>query len=197
MHLRCCDHCYLVVRAASRGRGCAARPPPQDRRRRAKCSWTPTPVYAIWNNVRRAVDDRPGLGHFILTGSAVPADDVTRHTGAGRMSRLRLRPMSLFELGHSTGHVSLKQLMAGRRMRGTSSELSLEALAELLCVGGWPGHLRRRSSNEAMLANEDYLGEICRFDISRAEESIGTRRKSRASCNHSRATRQPRQRRQP
>ena len=45
----------------------------------------------IWNYVRRAVDDRPGLGHFILTGSAVPPDDITRHTGAGRMSRLRLR----------------------------------------------------------------------------------------------------------
>ncbi len=68
---------------------------------------------AIWNHVRRAVDDRPGLGHFILTGSAVPADDVARHTGAGRMSRLRLRPMSLRELGHSTGHVSLKRLMDG------------------------------------------------------------------------------------
>ncbi|WP_420442320.1 AAA family ATPase [Candidatus Palauibacter sp.] len=52
----------------------------------------------IWNYIRRAVDDRPGKGHFILTGSAVPPDDITRHTGAGRMSRLRLRPMSLFEL---------------------------------------------------------------------------------------------------
>ena len=123
---------------------------------------------AIWNHVRRAVDDRPGLGHFILTGSAVPADDVTRHTGAGRMSRLRLRPMSLFELGHSTGHVSLKQLMAGSPPHGTSSDLPLETLAELLCVGGWPGHLRRSSSDAAMLANEDYLAEICRVDISRA-----------------------------
>ena len=123
---------------------------------------------AIWNHVRRAVDDRPGLGHFILTGSAVPADNVTRHTGAGRMSRLRLRPMSLFELGHSTGHLSLKRLMAGGRARSSSSELSLEALAELLCVGGWPGHLRRHSSEAAMLANEDYLAEICQVDIGRA-----------------------------
>lgn len=123
---------------------------------------------AIWNHVRRAVDDRPGLGHFILTGSAVPADDVTRHTGAGRMSRLRLRPMSLVELGHSAGHVSLKRLMAGDPLRSTSSELPLEALAQLLCVGGWPGHLRRGSIDAAMVANEDYLAEICRVDISRA-----------------------------
>lgn len=123
---------------------------------------------AIWNYVRRAVDDRPGLGHFILTGSAVPADEVTRHTGAGRMSRLRLRPMSLLELGSSNGGVSLRRLMAGRSLPGASSELSLEALAEVLCVGGWPGHLRRSSSDAAMLANEDYLAEVCRVDISRA-----------------------------
>ncbi|MCY3943842.1 MAG: DUF4143 domain-containing protein [Gemmatimonadetes bacterium] len=76
--------------------------------------------------------------------------------------------MSLRELGHSTGHVSLRRLMDGSPPRSTSSEVSLEALAELLCVGGWPGHLRRISSDAAMLANEDYLAEICRVDISRA-----------------------------
>ncbi len=122
---------------------------------------------AIWNYVRRAVDDRPGLGHFILTGSALPADDVTRHTGAGRMSRLRLRPMSLFELGHSSGGVSLKRLMNGRPVPGIASELSLAEVAELVCVGGWPGHLRRRSMEAAVLANEDYLAEICRIDMTR------------------------------
>ena len=67
----------------------------------------------IWNYVRRAVDDRPGLGHFILTGSAVPPDDLTRHTGAGRMGRLRLRTMSLFELRHATGRVFLNRILGG------------------------------------------------------------------------------------
>ena len=90
---------------------------------------------AIWNHVRRAVDERPGLGHFILTGSAVPADDATRHTGAGRMSRLRLRPMSLFELGRSTGEVSLKRLLTGDPAAGVASELPLADLAKLVCVG--------------------------------------------------------------
>ena len=60
---------------------------------------------SIWNHIRRAVDDRGKPGQFILTGSAVPADDVTRHTGAARLTRLRMRPMSLFETGHSTGSV--------------------------------------------------------------------------------------------
>ena len=123
---------------------------------------------AIWNHVRRAVDDRPGLGHFILTGSAIPADDTTRHTGAGRISRLRLRPMSLFELRRSTGRVSLKRLMNGEPVASGTSEQHLADVAELICVGGWPGHLRRNSIEAAMIANEDYLGEICRVDIARA-----------------------------
>ena len=65
---------------------------------------------AIWNHVRRAIDDRVAPGQFILTGSSVPADDVVRHTGAGRISRLRMRPMSLFETGHSSGAISLAAL---------------------------------------------------------------------------------------
>ena len=68
---------------------------------------------AIWNHIRRTVDERARTGQFILTGSAVPADDVTRHTGAGRLTRLRMRPMSSFETGHSTGAVSVAALLDG------------------------------------------------------------------------------------
>lgn len=133
---------------------------------------------AIWNYIRRAVDDRPGRGHFILTGSAVPPDDITRHTGAGRMSRLRLRPMSLFELAGTKDHlprkpadgcVSLKRLLRGEAAPSLKHELSLDEIAELLCVGGWPGHLRARSVEDAMVANRDYLDEICRTDVRRVD----------------------------
>ena len=133
---------------------------------------------AIWNYIRRAVDDRPGRGHFILTGSAVPPDDITRHTGAGRMSRLRLRPMSLFELGGTKDHlprkpagggVSLKRLLRGEAAPSLKHELSLDEIAERLCVGGWPGHLRARSVEDAMVANRDYLDEICRTDVRRVD----------------------------
>ena len=70
-------------------------------------------VPAIWNHVRRAIDARRKPGQFILTGSAVPADDVTRHTGAGRLARVRMRPMTLFESGVANGSVSLKTRVFG------------------------------------------------------------------------------------
>lgn len=123
----------------------------------------------IWNYVRRAVDDRPGLGHFILTGSAVPPDDIARHTGAGRMSRLRLRPMSLVELGRATGQVSLGRILEGEPVPSLVHDLPLPDLATLVCVGGWPGHFRRKSDEAALLANRDYLDEVRRVDIRRVD----------------------------
>ena len=128
--------------------------------------WQTAPV--IWNHVRRAVDARPGKGHFILTGSAVPPDDITRHTGAGRIVRLRLRPMSLFELGYSTGKVSLKSVLEGAPVYNPSTDLSVHELAELICVGGWPGHLGS-SAEEAMRVNRSYVDDICRADLQRVD----------------------------
>lgn len=125
---------------------------------------------AIWNQVRRAVDDRAAPGQFLLTGSAVPADDLTRHTGAGRFSRLRMRPLSLFEAGHSTGEVSLARLLDGEPARAAGSELTVSGLADILCAGGWPGQLELPADG-ALRANRDYLGEIARADLSRVSET--------------------------
>ncbi len=94
---------------------------------------------AIWNHIRKA-GDRPGIpGQFVLTGSAVAADDVVRHTGAGRLTRLRMRPMSLFKTGESTVAMSLAGLLAGEPQRSAQSNLALRPLAELACAGGGPG----------------------------------------------------------
>ncbi len=128
--------------------------------------WQTAPV--IWNHVRRAVDARPGKGHFILTGSAVPPDDITRHTGAGRIVRVRLRPMSLFEQGYSTGQVSLRKVLERGPVQSPSTDLSVHDLAERICVGGWPGHLQS-SADEAMLVNRNYVDEICRADLQRVD----------------------------
>jgi len=119
---------------------------------------------AIWNHVRRAIDDRGAAGQFILTGSAVPADDITRHTGAGRITRLRMRPMSLFETGHSNGTISLAGLLAGEPARSASTGLSVTDLAERIAVGGWPAGLGR-SVPSRVRAVRDYLDEIRRIDV--------------------------------
>lgn len=119
---------------------------------------------AIWNHVRRAVDDRREPGQFILTGSAVPADDITRHTGAGRITRLRMRPMTLFESGHTNGAVSLAAVLDGGPVRAADPGLTLPDLAERVAVGGWPG-LIGRPVRQAQLAVRDYLEEIRRVDI--------------------------------
>ena len=121
---------------------------------------------SIWNHIRRAVDNRARSGQFILTGSAIPADDITRHTGAGRLTRLRMRPMSLFETGHASGMISVAGLLDGVPPRSPGTELSVRSVAELVSVGGWPGHLGR-SPEYAQRANRDYLAEICRGDIER------------------------------
>ena len=123
---------------------------------------------AIWNHVCRAVDDRCQPGQFILTGSAVPADDATRHTGAGRLTRLRMRPLSLFELGHSSGEISLAGLLEGTPAGAGRSVIPLDDLAELICVGGWPVNLGR-STPLALRANRDHLDEIRRLDIANGD----------------------------
>jgi predicted AAA+ superfamily ATPase len=123
---------------------------------------------AIWNHVRRAVDDRRAPGQFILAGSAVPPDDITRHTGAGRITRLRMRPMSLLEAGVSSGTISLAGLLAGEPAHSTDPGLRVADLAREIAVGGWPG-FRGLGVEQALRAVRDYLEEIRRVDIGRVE----------------------------
>lgn len=115
----------------------------------------------IWNHVRRVVDERVDPGQFILAGSAQPTDEYTRHTGAGRISRLRMRPMSLFELGASSGDISISALLAGETASASDPELDLQDLAGLICRGGWPA-FRRLEIPQALRRVRDYLGEVPR-----------------------------------
>ena len=120
----------------------------------------------VWNHVRRAVDQRGDPGQFILAGSAAPADDVTRHTGAGRFTRLRMRPLSLYESGRASGEISLRRLLAGAPQRAARSELSIPAVADLVCAGGWPGHVGRPLPG-ILRAVRGYLDDVRRTDVSR------------------------------
>ena len=120
----------------------------------------------LWNHVRRAVDAADQPGQFLLTGSAVPADDASRHTGAGRFSFLRMRPMSLFETRASSGAVSLHQLFAGHGQAVADPGLSVRDLGALIARGGWPAQ-QDRSLKAASRAARDYLEQVRQVDISR------------------------------
>lgn len=121
----------------------------------------------LWNHVRAAVD-REGAS-FVLAGSAVPADDHTRHSGAGRVLRLPMRPMSLVESGHSSGAVSLGGLFQHpeARVSGTS-ELTVPDYAELVVRGGWPG-LLALPLQQALARTRSYLDDTARVDLPRLE----------------------------
>ena len=120
----------------------------------------------LWNHVRREVDARRDPGQFILTCSAVPNDDVRRHTGAGRFSFLRMRPMSLFESGHSSGVISLAALLRGEPARSPDPGLRVADLADCVTVGGWPAQ-HGRPVPAAARAARDYLEQVRSVDIGR------------------------------
>jgi predicted AAA+ superfamily ATPase len=118
----------------------------------------------LWNHVRREVDDRQLPGQFILTGSSTPADDISRHSGAGRFSRITMRPMSLYELGRSSADISLAALLAGERPACPDPGLGVIELLEQIAIGGWPA-LVTRDLDAALQHNRDYLAHAREVDI--------------------------------
>lgn len=129
--------------------------------------WQMAPV--LWDAVRFEVDRRGDAGQFILTGSAVPADNVTAHTGTGRFSRMLMRPMSLFESNESNGSVSLGEMFAGNMDIDSMSELSLEKIAFALCRGGWPASVLKNEVS-ALRMSRDYVEAIINHDVSRVDD---------------------------
>ena len=123
-------------------------------------------VPGLWANVKVEVDIRNLKGQFILTGSSIPQDDVTLDTGAGRVSRLKMRPMTLIETGKSTGTVSISALLAGERPSARDPGLTLGSIVELVCVGGWPT-AQGLSSAQAQRAMKSYITEIAGKDVQR------------------------------
>lgn len=118
---------------------------------------------SIWNAVRRAVDDRQAKGQFLLTGSAAPPPDARRHSGAGRMARVRMRPMSLWESGDSSGSVSFAALLAGEPARG-HAEKTIAEYAALTCRGGWP-EIIDSSESDAQRYVKNYLDYVYEYGI--------------------------------
>ena len=114
------------------------------------------------------MDQRDEFGQFILTGSAVPAEiDKSMHTGTGRISRLYMRPMSLYESLDSSGKVSISDLFASREI-SAKSDTDLEEIAFLICRGGWPKSVGL-PENPALYQARDYFEAVVSTDISRVD----------------------------
>jgi len=129
--------------------------------------WQMAPV--LWDAVRFEIDKRGDAGQFILTGSAVPADNVIAHTGTGRFSRILMRPMSLFESNESNGSVSLGGLFAKNQDIESMSELSIEKIAFALCRGGWPSSVLKNEAS-ALRMSRDYVEAVINHDVSRVDD---------------------------
>ncbi|WP_419947314.1 ATP-binding protein [Candidatus Poriferisodalis sp.] len=132
-------------------------------------------VPGLWDRVRRAGDRLGQPGRFILSASAQPTDYVVRHSGAGRMGRVKMRPMSLWESGVSAGSVSLRGLFdSGSEAEyrpapvgGVSGADELRSVIDWLLRGGWP-LTQAMAPRDAQEFARDYLDEVCRVDVPKA-----------------------------
>lgn len=124
----------------------------------------------LWDAIRYRVDHAEKRGLFLLTGSAVPPDDSEiRHSGTGRYSWLKMRTMTLFESGESSGEVSLTDLFAGKDPTGAHPALlELPDIAQVICRGGWPVVCGLKGE-VALDASFDYLDAVVKRDISRVD----------------------------
>lgn len=125
-------------------------------------------VPPLWDAVRCRVDQTAQKGQFILTGSATPNHKGILHSGAGRIARLRMRPMSLYESGDSSGKVSLEQLCRGNLIPAMTGEVDLRHLIALIVRGGWPGSLGL-PLEKAMLLPAEYLTAVIDDDVYRMD----------------------------
>ena len=131
--------------------------------------WQDAPV--LWDAVRTMVDKRNEPGQFILTGSNSVDKNKILHSGTGRISRMKMLPMSLWESGESNGKISLQQLFDDPSLDidGITSDMEIEDLIFAACRGGWPATVNIKSQKAKLLVARDYVNSVCREDISRVD----------------------------
>lgn len=125
-------------------------------------------VPPIWDAVRYKVDESTRKGRYILTGSATPNHKGIMHSGAGRIARIRMRPMSLFESGNSSGKVSLEAICNGILPAVMTGNVQLSKLVDLIVRGGWPASLNL-SIERAMQLPRQYLKAVIEDDVYRID----------------------------
>lgn len=125
-------------------------------------------VPQLWDAVRYKVDQSGNKGQFILTGSATPNHKGILHSGAGRIAKLRMRPMSLFESGNSSGDISLKDICEGRIEPKISGEVDLRKLIDFIIRGGWPANQETTLKQAAYLPIQ-YIQAVLDDDVYRID----------------------------
>jgi len=136
-------------------------------------------VPELWDSIRYEVDMRRSKAQFILTGSATPIDtDKIMHTGTGRYAWVRMRPMSLWESGESTGEVSLQSLFVGQTNIVGQCKWGLQDIAFMLCRGGWPAALDE-PGKVALQTSYNYVDALAESDLSRADNTLRNPRRIR------------------
>ena len=138
--------------------------------------WQMYPV--VWDSIRMDVDHTGLKGQYILTGSARPAEDSVMHSGTGRISKLLMRPMSLYESGESNGSVSLKEIIKGKDINGVSS-LDFDSLINAMMRGGWPESLNISGDNKYKLS-KDYIKSLLNEDIKTLDGTVRNSQKMAA-----------------
>mgnify|MGYP002714726920 CR=1 FL=1 len=118
----------------------------------------------LWDLARHAIDRRQEKGQFIFTGSTVPTEELTRHSGAGRFAHVTMSTFTMFETSESSGEVSLSALGEGETPGFIDSALDFDALVERMCRGGWPGNFGLSTRN-ALRSNREYLEQVAHVDI--------------------------------
>ena len=131
--------------------------------------WQDAPV--LWDAIRTMVDRRQSPGQFILTGSNAIDKTKILHSGTGRISRMKMQPMSLWESNESNGRISLMELFNNKDLDidGIKSNMKIEDLINAACRGGWPAFVNMKSDRAKLLIARDYVDTVCRDDISRVD----------------------------
>ena len=131
--------------------------------------WQVAPV--LWDSVRTSVDESEGYGLYILTGSTVVDETEIMHSGTGRVHRLLMRPMSLYESGESNGEISIMEIFDNPNINinDCESNLTIDELIFAACRGGWPDSLNQKTREGKLFVAYSYLENICNTDVSKVD----------------------------
>lgn len=126
----------------------------------------------LWDLVRNSVDEIGEDGLYILTGSTVVDKSKIMHSGAGRIHRLMMRPMSLYESGESNGKISIMELFKNPNLNidGIESNLSIDELFFAMCRGGWPASLNKKSKKAQLSVVYSYLDIVSNEDMANIDD---------------------------